>query len=70
MSLVRPTFSEVPGHLEVDGLVHPLVVNEVRDFIPNDISISPENPMLLITGPNMGGKSTLLRSLALAAVMG
>jgi DNA mismatch repair protein MSH6 len=39
-------------------------------FVPNDISLGGEAPgFILLTGPNMGGKSTLLRQVCLAAVL-
>ena len=41
-----------------------------RTYVSNDIDIDKENPVLLITGPNMGGKSTYMRQIALIALMG
>ena len=40
-----------------------------KKFIPNDVSLGQPSETLLITGPNMGGKSTLLRSVCLASIM-
>jgi DNA mismatch repair protein MSH6 len=40
-----------------------------KKFVPNDVVMGDEPHILLITGPNMGGKSTLLRSTCLAAIM-
>lgn len=51
---------------------HPVVeyLNASNEFIPNDIEIDQnENRLLLITGPNMGGKSTILRQTALIVLM-
>ena len=42
--------------------------SSTRKFIPNDLTLGSPNT-LLITGPNMGGKSTLLRQTCLAAIM-
>lgn len=55
----------------VDGR-HPVVEQTVKDedFVPNDISLdSREQQMLIITGPNMAGKSTILRQTALTVLM-
>ncbi|WP_397607287.1 DNA mismatch repair protein MutS [Silanimonas sp.] len=49
---------------------HP-VVEAVREapFEPNDLALSPERRMLVITGPNMGGKSTYMRQAALIVLL-
>ncbi|MEM9058570.1 MAG: DNA mismatch repair protein MutS, partial [Pseudomonadota bacterium] len=49
---------------------HP-VVEQVLDtpFVPNDLELDDERRMLVITGPNMGGKSTFMRQTALIAVL-
>ncbi len=39
-------------------------------FVPNDVELDNKKNMLLITGPNMSGKSTYMRQLALIAIMG
>ena len=64
----RPTFRETgpndPGYLCLKQMIHPQVAAQSkRDFIPNDTTLDPANSqsLLLVTGPNMGGKSTLLR---------
>jgi DNA mismatch repair ATPase MutS len=69
LPLSRPTFTDTPGVLELTNVVHPLVYDQVRSFVPNTLMFTPDAPAMLITGPNMGGKSTLLRSVALALVM-
>lgn len=43
---------------------HPVVENEVDQFIANDANLHNERKLMLITGPNMGGKSTYMRQLA------
>jgi len=59
----RPVFVE-EGYEVVDG-VHPALYS--IDFVPNDISFN--DPIILLTGPNMGGKSTILRTSCLLAIM-
>lgn len=51
---------------------HPVVEKVMKDdtFVPNDVNMQDESDILLITGPNMSGKSTYMRQLALTAVMG
>ena len=48
---------------------HP-VLEQNSGFVPNDIKMDNKKKFLLITGPNMGGKSTYLRSAALLAILG
>ena len=48
--------------LELNGVRHPCVQKTVKNFVPNDVFFGGDHPLVsLITGPNMGGKSTLLR---------
>ena len=62
---VRPRLSATP-RLRIVGGRHPLVERLRREepFIPNDTDLSPERRIQLVTGPNMGGKSTYLRQVA------
>ena len=55
--------------IEIDGGRHPVVQAQVDQFIPNDTRLSPARQMLLITGPNMGGKSTYMRQVALIVLL-
>ncbi len=48
---------------------HPVVEHSIERFTPNDCELSPQRRMLLITGPNMGGKSTYMRQIALIALL-
>ncbi|VXC70951.1 DNA mismatch repair protein MutS [Massilia sp. 9I] len=48
---------------------HPVVENQIERFISNDCRLSDERRMLLITGPNMGGKSTFMRQVALITLL-
>ena len=65
---VAPVFSAQPG-IRIVGGRHPVVECQVEQFIHNDAHLSPTRRMLLITGPNMGGKSTFMRQVALIALM-
>jgi DNA mismatch repair protein MutS len=53
----------------VEGGRHPVVESQVESFIANDCRLGPARRMLLITGPNMGGKSTYMRQVALITLM-
>jgi DNA mismatch repair protein MutS len=65
---VRPKFSTSAG-VQLKASRHPVVEQVVRSqFIANDIEIS-EQHCLLLTGPNMAGKSTLMRQVALISLM-
>ncbi|WP_370261251.1 DNA mismatch repair protein MutS, partial [Limnobacter sp.] len=48
---------------------HPVLETQVEQFTPNDCSLHPGRHMALITGPNMGGKSTYMRQTALIALL-
>jgi DNA mismatch repair protein MutS len=48
---------------------HPVVENTIEKFIPNDCALTAEHKLLLITGPNMGGKSTFMRQVALITLL-
>ena len=70
---VRPAFSD-EGELLIVGGRHPVIEELLRQrgerFVPNDICLEPERQqILLITGPNMGGKSTYLRQAALIVIL-
>ncbi len=58
--------------LKIEQGRHPLVdLNSRGTFVPNDLGLSPETRMtLMITGPNMGGKSTIMRQTALIILLG
>lgn len=49
---------------------HPVIETLRKDFVPNTIVLSSSENMGIITGPNMGGKSTIMRQLAVLVVMG
>lgn len=63
----RPTVEEGDG-LVLQGARHPVLERE-PGFVPNDVRFDRRRRMLLITGPNMGGKSTYLRTVALVTLL-
>lgn len=65
----RPDFTQEPG-ISIKGGRHP-VVESVLDqpFVPNDLELSQQRRMLIITGPNMGGKSTYMRQTAVIVLL-
>ena len=68
----RPQLTDEPC-LEIDGGRHPVVESALtavgERFVANDLSLGPADRLWLITGPNMGGKSTFLRQAALIVVL-
>ncbi|WP_136255603.1 DNA mismatch repair protein MutS [Onishia niordana] len=69
LDFVRPTLTEAPG-INIQGGRHPVVehVSEAP-FVPNDLALDDTRRMLVITGPNMGGKSTYMRQAALITLL-
>jgi DNA mismatch repair protein MutS len=55
--------------IEISAGRHPVVEAQVDNFIANDVRLSARRQMLLVTGPNMGGKSTYMRQTALIALL-
>jgi len=64
---VRPTFTE-EHTLWVSAGRHP-VVERLEEFVPNDLNLSRETDLIILTGPNMAGKSVFLRQNALISLM-
>lgn len=66
----RPVYGKEKLHIK-NGR-HPVVeqVMTEGEFVPNDVTLDDDNNILLITGPNMSGKSTYMRQLALTVIMG
>jgi DNA mismatch repair protein MutS len=69
MDLVAPTFSDEPA-IKIEQGRH-LVVEQfsAAPFVPNDLYLDDDRRMLIVTGPNMGGKSTYMRQTALIAIL-
>lgn len=63
-----PELSE-GSEIVIEAGRHPVVEHSIEQFTPNDCELGPQCRMLLITGPNMGGKSTYMRQIALIALL-
>ncbi len=68
LNYVQPQFVNEPG-ISIEAGRHPVVENITRPFVANDVSLNPYRQLLLITGPNMGGKSTYMRQIALIVLL-
>ena len=67
---LRPNFNN--KNIQITNGRHP-VIEKVMDegsFVPNDVFLNQDKCILIITGPNMSGKSTYMRQLALTIIMG
>jgi len=69
LQLSKPDIADTPC-IEIKGGRH-LVVEQVIDvpFVANDLSLNTTQRLLVVTGPNMGGKSTFMRQTALIAIL-
>lgn len=69
-NFARPTFSE-DKTLNLTNSRHPVVerVMDHNDYVPNDCALDQETFIYLITGPNMSGKSTYMRQVAIISIM-
>lgn len=65
---VRPKLNQ-DNIIEIKASRHPVIEKYIDTFIPNDLSMNEKDSILLITGPNMSGKSTYMRQIALLAIM-
>jgi len=67
---VRPVVAD-DGQLDIIAGRHPVVelLQREEPFQPNDVHLSPEEAIIILTGPNMSGKSTYLRQVALIVLM-
>lgn len=69
LNYVRPTFSLQRG-VQIKGGRHPVVEQMISDpFIANPVYLNAQRHLLIVTGPNMGGKSTYMRQIALICLM-
>jgi DNA mismatch repair protein MutS len=65
---VRPEFAD-DSSIDIRGARHPVVERMIETYVPNDCRLGPGRRLLVVTGPNMGGKSTYMRSVALIALL-
>ncbi len=69
LKLTRPVLTSTPG-IHITAGRHPVIEHTLKTtFIPNDVNLTPDHRLLMITGPNMGGKSTYMRQTALIVLM-
>ncbi|MEK9496238.1 DNA mismatch repair protein MutS [Photorhabdus sp. P32] len=69
LNYICPTLSDKPG-IQITGGRHPVVEQVLSEpFISNPLSLSAQRRLLIITGPNMGGKSTYMRQAALITLL-
>lgn len=65
---VRPTLTARPG-IEIIKGRHPVVETTIESYVPSDCRLGDGRRCLIITGPNMGGKSTYMRAVALITLL-
>lgn len=69
LNYTRPELVTEPG-IMIEAGRHPVVESALKQpFVANDVELTPDRRMLIITGPNMGGKSTYMRQTALIVLM-
>lgn len=65
---VQPQFTHEAG-IHIESGRHPVVETIAQPYVANDVTLNPYRQLLMITGPNMGGKSTFMRQTALIVLM-
>ena len=66
---VRPTLNDT-GEINIKDGRHPVIETNLKvNYVSNDLKMDKDDSILLITGPNMSGKSTYMRQVALIAIM-
>ena len=68
LDYARPEVNAGDG-LEIEGGRHPVVEAATREFVSNDLTLDAQKRIIILTGPNMAGKSTYLRQNALIVIM-
>ena len=68
LRLTRPQFVSHNG-ITIEAGRHPVVERQVDTFIPNDVRLDASRRLLVVTGPNMGGKSTFMRQTAVITLL-
>tara|TARA_B100000029_G_scaffold496874_3_gene563753 strand:- start:7588 stop:10143 length:2556 start_codon:yes stop_codon:yes gene_type:complete len=69
LNLTKPELTNEPGISYTEGRHIAVELASTAPFIPNDLNLNNDRRMLIITGPNMGGKSTYMRQTALIAIL-
>ncbi|MCL5911115.1 DNA mismatch repair protein MutS [Neisseria meningitidis] len=67
-NFVRPKFADYPA-IHIENGRHPVVEQQVRHFTANHTDLDHKHRLMLLTGPNMGGKSTYMRQVALIVLL-
>ncbi|WP_304703328.1 DNA mismatch repair protein MutS [Neisseria viridiae] len=67
-NFVRPKFADYPV-IHIENGRHPVVEQQVRHFTANHTDLDHKHRLMLLTGPNMGGKSTYMRQVALIVLL-
>lgn len=65
----KPVILDMGYDLKISNFRHPVVESTMDNFIKNDIHIGKDQNTMIITGPNMAGKSTILRQSAILIIM-
>ncbi len=68
LGYVRPRFVAEPT-IAIKAGRHPVVERAVEHYVPNDVTLDATRRLLIVTGPNMGGKSTYMRQTAVIALL-
>lgn len=69
LKFIAPQFSQSHG-IKIESGRHPVIEQSTEQpFVPNDIELHEKRRLLMITGPNMGGKSTFMRQTALIVLL-
>lgn len=66
LGATRPAVAE-EGRIELRGARHPVLLIDGVEVVANDLTLTAEKPILVLTGPNAGGKTIALKTLGLAA---
>jgi len=65
----RPSFVDAPKRVDITGGRHPVVERTQESFVPNDTRLDADGFFAVVTGPNMSGKSTYMRQVALIQLL-
>jgi DNA mismatch repair protein MutS len=64
-----PQLIVADGPVTIEAMRHPVLETLVNEYVPSDLRLASPHQALIITGPNMGGKSTFMRALAHNAIL-